>query len=280
MSVPDFLQTIHPEIFAMADGSGDKKKSGGNGDASAVRIATQRVVRNPKGTLGPAVLDPALVVRFGEVSQAEAEDAWRRTLKSWGYQESSATARGELLERVAQALAISTSKDDENLDTRFTMDAGNSWLGIRDLYENMKLVSPGRNDSYLRVFIRSFRYAYFACAISDLLANPANIELRQDLAVRSGGKVEDAYLMHDTFSACYTLGGRSYTQHELELHVRYRSERNTRAQARAVEAGLAGPKNDVSSKEMAKSGSESRMAPVPKVAAHIRTGFTPVDPRM
>jgi len=246
-------------------GEGSSSAPGANQYAARGMLA-----RHPKGKFAIGGRDPADVVRFGELSQEEADGVWRAALGDWGIAESTERDRDELTAVVAHALVVSTSKDDENLDTRFMFKG--VYHTLRPLAERAMVHSPGKNDTYLRMFVRSFRYGLLPCAMSDMLGDPSNVELRQEMAMRCGGPVEHAYLMIDTLGGAIKLSGRIYSAAELELYTRYRTNRTSAAQRGAQDIGLSTSRNDTSGRSSHSSDVKTMPA---KADASVRTGFAP-----
>jgi hypothetical protein len=233
----DFLADISSDIFSTSMSATDKGRADGGSSKAEMPIK-----KGPaRGTL-TKLLNPVDVVRFGEITQQEADRAWMMVCKEWLGESSNEANRQALKDIVGQALVTTSSKDDTNLETRFFFN--NQWHTLRPLAEAVALVAPGHNDSYIRMFMRSYDNAYFGCLAMDMASDPRNVGLRQDLASRSGGPVADAPYMIDVTDGVIRLSGREFSALELMKCTRYRATRNTQAQIRAEAAGLAAPQPD------------------------------------
>lgn len=242
------------------------------GPVEATSIVKARVARYPKGRFSRILEDSTLVVRFSEITQEVAEVVWKQALAEWGLTgESSEQSREAFIEMLAFALVDSTSKGDENLATQFKY--GNKYYSVRVLADAMQGKTT-QNDSYLRVFCRSWRYARLACMMVDIADNPGNMGIRQTLAVHSNGPVEHAPYMVDVFDAVIRHSGRPYTLAELDKYRQYKAYRTTQAQARAADVGLTAPTPDASSRNAvaAQSGKPGAVsAPVSDSRLNIRS---------
>jgi hypothetical protein len=226
-------------------------------------------VKHPRGKYVQVVSDTRNVVRHGEISEQEANEVWRQCLAAWGISESSPEEREELMDALTQALVSSTSKSDENLDTRFLF--GNNYLSFRPIYDAVSALPGTNNDSGLRVFVRSFRSAEFACRMFDLLDNAGNVSARQEMAYRTNGPVEHAPYMIDVSDALVRHSGRQYTQQELALFTKYRTARVMKAMDRAHEVGMVTTPMDTSSRNAATTVAPEAAPPAP---AEVRTSMT------
>jgi len=190
------------------------------------------------------------VVRHGEITEEQANTVWLGALREWGLSDTTEDERMELRDCVTHALLTSTSKDTENLSTLFTYKG--LYFPIRPIADGVQQVA-GTNDSYLRVFVRSFDSAYFAIAIFDALSCPENIGERTEMALRGGGSVEHAPYMIDVFSAVVRHSGRMFTGQQLALASMYKSRRTSVARESAQLTGAMTAHNDTTTRAKAES---------------------------
>lgn len=229
-----------------------------SGSSSAAKGSVVKKVRHAPRTI--VFGDSAAVVRHGEVTQEVAAAVWAACVRDWTGSESNETAREALHDIVTQALVQSTSKDVENLGTKFKFN--NEWHTVRPIYDNM-VVHAGDNDSHLRVFARSYNYGYFAAAMFDAVSEPSNIEVRMELAARSEGPVEHAPYMIDVFDALIRHSGRVFSSAEIALYNRYKSNRTNKARESAQSVGESAPRNDTTTSSKPKGPSPVHSAPAP-----------------
>lgn len=225
--------------------------------------------RYVRGELSFFTVDNSRVVRYGYISPREANQVWTECLDSWDMEDSSPEDRRVAQQLIAQACAVSTSKDDENLNTY--IEFGNKRIVLRDIADRVSMYCQSNNDSYLRVWIRSFEGAKIPQMIFDMLSDPANVALRQELAFRAGGPIEHAPYMFDTADAYIRLSEQSLTAQELSLIKMYRSSRTTQAADSARSVGDFTPRNDTSTRNQPIIGAHQK--PVPKASAEARMGF-------
>lgn len=185
--------------------------------------------------------NPYAIVRFGMVTQRDAEKVWADTLDDWGVGESSKAERDELDNYVTAALIQSTSKDTENLETSWILRGKE--MKLRSLYDNMALYAQSNNDSRLRTFVRSYRRGYFVVRQYQVLSDPANAEWRNMLAMRTGDSPELARFMFDTADFLPQAGVKLNTD-EIRLVKHYRGMRTQAAQISANQVGEVAPRND------------------------------------
>lgn len=191
------------------------------------------------------------VVRHGEITEELAATVWLGALREWGLTDTTADDRMNLRDSVTQALVVSTSKDFENLETLFLFN--DKYYAIRPIADGVQQVCE-TNDSYLRVFVRSFDSAYFAIAMFDALSSPENIGERTSLALRCGGPVEHAPYMIDVFDAVARHSGRMFTAQQLILASRYKGARTNMARESAQSTGAMTAHNDTSSRSRTEGG--------------------------
>lgn len=185
--------------------------------------------------------DPYNIVRHNMCSQADADKVWDECLLSWDLDESTADERDELLNYIATACAISTSKDAENLATTFTV--AQKVVTLRDINDHMAFYCQGSNDSYLRIFVRCWKKGKLVMLQHNLLADPANSELRDTIAGRICGQPEHAKFMFDT-ADYLPYAGLKLNADELGMITRFRAVRTAAAADSARASGDVLPRND------------------------------------
>lgn len=212
------------------------------------------------------------VVRFGYMTEAEADAVFLGAMREWGLSTSSAEERADLLYAIAEAMIVSTSKDEENLDTRFSFN--DEYFSLRVLYDKASELTLGKNDSYLRVFARSYNRAQIACIMTDMLSNTTNVSLRQAVARRAECPIENAPYAIDVFDAVIDHSGRNVTSAEIAVYNKLKATRTSNAQSRAADVGLLVTRNDTSNRETPVRNNHSTSA---KTDPAARTGFAPVS---
>jgi len=234
--------------------------SKGNNAGTAHRTRPT-VTRGANGFQAPP---PSAIIRYNEMPAGDAETVFRNTLNKWGLADSNEEERLDILRLIATACAISTSKDDENAETQIQYGAG--FLPMRDLIDNARLMVRTTNDSVLRIWTRSFRDAQIPVMIFDMLGDPSNVEIRQELARRCNGPPEHAQYMFDTSDAL-VKSGIQLSSDELRLFNSYRAAR-TSGTARPVGATAdATPRGDAPRQSMPPAKA------VPVVPQSTRLGF-------
>jgi len=189
--------------------------------------------------------NPYKIVRYGMISQDDAEKVWSDTLEAWGVSESNATERETLYNFVTAALLQSSSKDSENLDTQWVMRG--RLMKLRTIYDNMDIYAQSNNDSRIRTFTRSFRTGFFVVRQYQVLSDPANKEYRNMLAMRTGEDPTNARFMFDTADFLVHAGVDLNTD-EMRLINSYRANRTARAQHAANQVGDLTARNDTTSR--------------------------------
>lgn len=201
---------------------------------ASVTVSRARGQRFKPGSGAIHLSDPFALVTHGMVSVDVANQVWLDCLTAWGMEESDADARDELLDGVTHACLLSTSKSDENFNSRFVVGSEEYKLSvIADAMSRYSAV----NDSHLRVFVRSFDGGRIAFKIYETLKDPENVEIRSELAMRCGGPVEHAHLMCDVMDAVIKTGV-VFSASELALIQRYRNSRTAGAAMQAQSVGL------------------------------------------
>jgi len=218
--------SIAPTVPTMAPG-----ESSGKAPAPAV----VRRVKRYNGLTGAVVRDSRDVVRRGEITEEEAKVVFQEVTSRWGFAESDEATRKELLNQLTLALVQSTSKAEENLATRFRVSG--KYYELRVIADVMAQY-VAEQDSYLRIFARSFEGGYFATRMYLTVRDAANLELRMELAARSDGPPEHAHYMIDVLDAVIRHSGIVFTAQELRLYGMYKANRTASALARANSVGL------------------------------------------
>lgn len=189
--------------------------------------------------------NPFKIVRYGMVTQEDAEKVWEDTLDEWGASESNVTEREILYNYVTAALIQSSSKDLENLETHWTI--GRHTMRLRTIHDKMEIYALSNNDSRLRTFVRTFRNGFFVIRQYQALSDPANKEYRSILALRTGEDATNARFMFDTADYLVQSGANLNTD-ELRLINHYRGLRTARAQQAAAQVGEVAPRNDTTAR--------------------------------
>lgn len=186
------------------------------------------------------------VVRNGELTEEEADRAWEIVRDVWGLRETNSDQREAFLGKLTEALAFATSKSEENLETRFMFET--RYFALRDLADAVSVVVQVKNDTLLRMFVRSWRGAELAVRIYDYVDISANVGIRQELALHTGGPPEHAPYMIDVSDAVVRHSGRTFTTGELSLMNHYRSCRTNKAREAAQAVGQETTRQDTSSR--------------------------------
>jgi hypothetical protein len=180
------------------------------------------------------VVDTTNVVRAGEMTQENADAAFLRALKEWGLEDSSESERKDLINALVLAAIESTSGTDENLRTRFKL--GTDYYDLRPLAEAVR-VFEGETETPLRVFFRSYQAGELAVKAFNTLAEPANAELRQSMALRTGLPVSLAPYGLDIIDAVVRHSGIQFSHQELCNVREARRLRTDNTRGQAVRAG-------------------------------------------
>lgn len=185
------------------------------------------------------------IVRYNMMSQPDADHVWRRVLEDWDMDSSTQEERSELRQYLTAAFCISTSKDMENRETRFTLRSGKE-VCIDALYKRVAEVVATGNDSRLRIWVRSFENGYFVRAQHTMLSDPANVELRTLIAGGVGEDAAQAPYMFDTADFLAHAGAR-LSPEETRMIAKYKAVRTSMASASAHAAGEVTARNDFTS---------------------------------
>lgn len=182
------------------------------------------------------------IVRYNTMSQHDAEHVWMLALEDWDMDSSTEEERKTLMRYLTTCFCISTSKDDENLSTRFRLPNGKE-ISLNVLAVRAAETSISGNDSRLRVFVRSFRNGLFVRAQHTMLADPANAELRTKVVLPLG--VDPAYAAYcfDTADFLPDANVRLSTE-EMVMVTRFKAIRTSLATMSAYAVGEMTGRND------------------------------------
>lgn len=209
---------------------------------SAINVRRTRAAKRGEHAI---VANPGDVVRAGELTQEEAEEAWTEALKLWGVVGGTAVSteadRSSFFNEFVLACITATSADEENLATRFKH--GEDYYDLYPLRDAVHMVAPNKPNP-LRCFVRSFQFGRIPLTIMDTLDDVANMELRQTTALRCNGPVEHAKYMFDTIDGAINLSGRVFTSTELGYVNLYRARRTDKARLAAQSVGMDTAPND------------------------------------
>lgn len=269
----DPFSELFPSIFFEPSDEFDAAPVMGDSSPAAVPVQARRRPRH-SGVKGAVVEDTRDVVGPGEIKEETAELVWAECRKDWKLGTSSEQERELFLDKLTLALIKSTSKGEENLRTEFKFNG--KWYKLRTIYDVMKNFESDQ-DSMLRIFARSYKGGILAWKMFQTLRDPANVEARQEMAMRSNGPAEHACYMIDVLDAVARHSGYTFTEYEIGLHTLYKARRTEKARASAQSVGMltAGP--DTSTKTNQNTASQAEKTPMaPPAPAATRLSFADV----
>jgi len=231
-------------------------EQGNNNNAGAPRL-----MRANKGAYRRTA-DSSVTVH-GKMPLATAETIYRQVLTAYLGPQSTTEMREELLETLAEALQSSTSDETVWTDVSFELSDG----GVKDLGLLHSVVTQHYSGvNPIRTWVKSFREGELPCRISDLLADPTNVAIRQVAAYRYGTPVDNAHFCFDTADALLA-SGRVYSHSEMKLIEGLKIVATDRAAQNAGAQGEVRPVQDSTGRV----GFKDTATPAPEIRSGFRT---------
>lgn len=172
------------------------------------------------------------VTYHGHMPPAAADRVFRAACAEWDVGDMDAEAREDLLGCIAEACLRSTSTETDTTNVVFSYGDDDLELDVLVKQATVKTTQPNP----LRVWIRSYHNGEIAARISDLLADPENLALRQRAAADYGASMSDAYLCFDTADAL--IGFRPVSHSEIITIGRLKAYKLRTASESATSKGL------------------------------------------